>query len=118
MEISIAGRVKNIQVSLSKPLIPVFEAMSNSIDAIQEANEINGRIDVEIIRDENSLISGAESSTDRQLAEIKGFIIRDNGIGFNERNYREFNVADTTYKADRGGKGVVRFTWLKTFERV
>ncbi len=118
METSIAGRVKNIQVSLSKPLIPLFEAISNSIDAIQESNESNGRIDVEIIRDENSLITGAESSTDRQLAEIKSFIIHDNGIGFNERNYHEFNIADTTYKADRGGKGVGRFTWLKAFKQV
>ncbi|MFC2025538.1 hypothetical protein ACFLTG_03975 [Chloroflexota bacterium] len=73
METSIAGRVKNIQVSLSKPLTPLFEAISNSIDAIQESNESNGRIDIEIIRDENSLATGAESSIDRQLADIKSF---------------------------------------------
>jgi hypothetical protein len=118
VETSVTGRVKNISVSLSKPLVPLFEAISNSIDAIQENNEGEGRIDIEILRDEGSLFKGAESSTERQLAEINGFTIRDNGVGFNERNYREFNVADTTYKAKSGGRGVGRFTWLRTFKQV
>jgi hypothetical protein len=118
VETSILGKVKNTQVSYSKPLTPLFEAISNSIDAIQEDNTDGGRIDIEIIRDENQLFTSSESSGDRQLAEIKGFIIHDNGIGFNERNYHEFNIAETTYKAISGGKGVGRFTWLKTFNHV
>jgi hypothetical protein len=119
METSIAGRVRNTQVPTSKPLLPVFEAISNSIDAISEAKELSGRIDIDIIRDEASMFSQLEqSSAERQLAEIIGFAIKDNGIGFNDKNYREFNIADTTSKASSGGKGIGRFTWLKTFSKV
>ena len=118
MEQSIPGKVRNTQVSFFKPLVPLFEAISNSIDAIQEANETDGLIEIDIIRDNKQLFNGSEANIDRQLAEIKGFVIHDNGIGFNERTYHEFNTADTTYKSEYGGKGVGRFTWLKTFKQI
>ena len=118
METSISGRVKNTRVPESKPLRPLFEAISNSIDAIHEAGETKGRIDIEIVRDQNSMFASLETNAQRQLADIEGFVVRDNGIGFTEKNYREFNIADTTNKAGSGGKGVGRFTWLKTFKTV
>jgi len=40
------------------------------------------------------------------VPEIDGFIIEDNGMGFNERNLNSFMESDSTYKADKGGKGV------------
>lgn len=118
VETDVEGRINNIQVPVSKPLIPLFEAITNSLDAIEEAKEPEGRIEIEIIRDENTLFADTTSSSDKQLAEVIGFIIRDNGIGFDERNYHEFNVSDTTVKAKQGGKGVGRFTWLVTFDKV
>jgi len=51
------------------------------------------------------------------VPEIDGFIIEDNGMGFNERNLNSFMESDSTYKADKGGKGVGRFSWLKAFEK-
>lgn len=114
----VAGRVRNVQVAVSKPLIPLFEAISNSLDAIEDAGERNGRIEIEVIRDPDALFTTAKSSTDRQLAEITGFAVSDNGTGFDDENYREFNKSDTTHKAERGGKGIGRFTWLVAFERV
>ncbi|GAH63568.1 unnamed protein product, partial [marine sediment metagenome] len=118
VEIDVAGRIKNVQVPVSKPLIPLFEAINNSLDAIEEAKEPEGRIEIETIRDKNTLFADATSSSDRQLAEIVGFIVRDNGIGFDEKNYHEFLVSDTTYKAKQGGKGIGRFTWLVAFDKV
>jgi len=49
---------------------------------------------------------------------ITGFIITDNGIGFNEANYDSFETSDSIHKQALGGKGVGRFLWLKAFESV
>jgi hypothetical protein len=114
----VAGRVKNVQLPPSRPLLPLLEAINNSIDAIEDVHERDGRIEVEVIRDENTLFSEAAASSDREHIDIVGFIVRDNGVGFDERNYEEFNKSDTTYKASRGGKGIGRFMWLAAFEKV
>jgi anti-sigma regulatory factor (Ser/Thr protein kinase) len=118
MDLDIAGRIRNVQVPISKPLTPLFEAISNSLDAIHDANENNGCIDIEIVRDDNNLFTNSNSTADKQLADITGFIIKDNGIGFDDYNFKEFKKSDTTNKASTGGKGIGRFTWLATFEKV
>ncbi|MDP2930668.1 MAG: ATP-binding protein [bacterium] len=114
MKMDVVGRVKNVQLPISKPLLPLFEAIMNAIQAIEDAKEEHGKIDVEVIRD-NSPTLLAE---DRGIADITGFIIKDNGIGFDEKNYEAFLTSDTTYKASRGGKGIGRFLWLTAFEKV
>ena len=115
MNTDVAGRVRNVQLPASRPLLPLFEAITNSIDAIEDAGEENGQIEIEIIRDTTSLFT---DSTDRVLAEITGFLIKDNGIGFDDQNFQAFSTSDTTYKASRGGKGIGRFMWLAAFESV
>ena len=114
MNIDVAGRVKNVQLPSGKPLLPLFEAIINSLHAIEDANEPNGIIEVKVVRDSNSLFS----QTDQQLADITSFLIIDNGIGFDEANFEAFSTSDTTYKANRGGKGVGRFMWLQAFDSV
>lgn len=115
--INLKGRVRNFPLPKNRPLIPLFEAIVNSLHAIEERNKqdegyINSFIDIEIIRNtEPNLFVG-------DLAPIEGFIIRDNGIGFNERNMQSFLESDSAYKASIGGKGVGRFTWLKAFSKV
>jgi hypothetical protein len=112
MNTDVAGRVRNVQLPLSKPLLPLFEAIINSIHAIEDAKENNGRIEVEVLRSAGDLF--AES--DRSHAEINGFLVRDNGIGFEDENFEAFTTSDTTFKANRGGKGIGRFMWLAAFE--
>lgn len=48
-------------------------------------------------------------------AEVNGFTIVDNGVGFTEVNLDSFFTSDTQYKVGRGGKGIGRFIWLKAF---
>lgn len=110
----VIGRVKNVQLPLSKPLLPLFEAIMNSVQAINDVNGKNGKIDIEVIRDSNSTLL----STERATADITGFVVKDDGIGFDEKNYDAFLTSDTTFKASRGGKGIGRFLWLAAFERV
>lgn len=116
--IDLAGRVKNFNLPKKKPLIPLFEAIVNSIYAIeerQEKEEFDGYIKVEIVREaqEVAQVDGIDSS----INEIIGFNVVDNGIGLDENNMRSFLQSDSTYRAEKGGKGVGRFAWLKAFEK-
>jgi len=113
MKTDVAGRVRNLGLAASKPLFPLFEAVINSIEAIQDAKRQDGRIDIRILRDKN-LLSEQEPSA----GDVVGFEVEDNGVGFDEVNFAAFETSDTTYKAQRGGKGVGRFLWLVAFERV
>ncbi|TKB72961.1 MAG: hypothetical protein E8D46_10815 [Nitrospira sp.] len=114
MNTDVAGRVRNVQLPTSKPLLPLFEAIINSIQAIEDAKEKRQEIKVTIIRDKSALFS----LTDQHLADIVGFVVLDNGVGFDEANFEAFTTSDTTFKASRGGKGVGCFMWLAAFDEV
>jgi hypothetical protein len=64
------------------------------------------------------LTSGPAASTDRSLPEITSLSVIDNGIGFTKDNYESFLRVGTRQKAQIGGKGIGRLTWLKAFEVV
>ena len=113
--IDLEGRIKNFDLPKQKPLIPLFETIVNSIYAIEERQEredFEGIIEVKIIREPQGIIPGMDSS----INEVTGFIITDNGVGLDERNMHSFLQSDSTYRAEKGGKGVGRFSWLKAFE--
>ena len=112
MNTDVAGRVRNVQLPTSKPLLPLFEAIINSIQAIEDSGAKDGRIEIEVLRDPGSLFL----ESDRSQADITGFVVRDNGIGFDDRNFEAFTTSDTTFKASRGGKGIGRFMWLAAFD--
>ncbi len=114
MRTDVTGRVQNMSLAASKPLLPLYEAVVNSIQAIQDAEEKSGSIVIEILRDDKHLFREHEQS----FGEIVGFEVLDNGIGFDEENYSAFVTSDTRYKAQRGGRGIGRFLWLVAFERV
>lgn len=115
--VNIEGRVKNFSLPKNKPLIPLFETIVNSLHSLKERKQIepdfsDAFITITIIR--NNPIRLMQNT---ELEPIVGFIIEDNGVGFNEANMGSFLESDSTYKADIGGKGVGRFSWLKAFER-
>lgn len=114
--ISIRGRLKNFHLPKNQPLIPLFEAVVNSIHAIDERRQLDekftGRIVIKIIREDQITIAGYG-----ELPSITSFEITDNGIGFNERNLQSFMESDSTYKDALGGKGVGRFSWLIAFQK-
>lgn len=91
--------------------MPLFEAIMNAYQAIQDAAPQDGEIIINVVREKTLLLSGVEPSID-------SFIITDNGIGFNARNMESFNTAYSELKFSRGGKGLGRFLWLKAFEKV
>jgi hypothetical protein len=106
----LVGRVRNLSLpaSASNSLLPLFEAISNALHAVEarfgdDSQEL-GKIEVEIIRD-GAAVEPA----------IIGFVVRDNGIGLTDDNMKSFRTSDSPYKIKKGGKGVGRLTWLKTF---
>nr|DAJ48270.1 MAG TPA: Histidine kinase-like ATPase [Caudoviricetes sp.] len=112
---NIVGRVRNFNLPKKNALIPLFEAISNSIHAIDELNKIDGHITVTVSR---YGILGLENDDNKIYGNIDSFEILDNGIGLDDENFKSFMEVDTTHKYKIGGKGIGRFTWLKAFENV
>ena len=119
---NIANKVRNTRLPRTKPLMPLYEIISNSIHSIEEAQNANilkeGEGEIFII-----CIRNGKEETLQQLSEIDqypihSFEISDNGIGLNAENLSSFIEADTDHKISIGGKGVGRFVCLKAFKEL
>lgn len=116
MKIDFRGRIGNVTLPTSKPLLPLFEAVINGIDAVEEAGVPNGQVTVAIERDKSQEVMALEGKSPSR--PIQNFTVRDNGVGFTERHFDSFETSDSTLKSDRGAKGIGRFLWLKAFDEV
>lgn len=106
-EVSFEGRIANLSLAPSplNALWPIFEAVTNSIQSIDELGEeaaASGYILVEFIKEKG------------QIIEV---IITDNGVGLNDHNLGAFSKSDSRNKVKIGGKGVGRLTYLKVFNK-
>ena len=113
------GVVALIRDFKSKPLVPLFEALVNSIQAIEDRFQgryNDGEIKVVIKRAAQRELDFKDGT--RREPMILGFQVIDNGIGFTDENLASFKLMASKQKAARGGKGIGRFTWLKAFEEV
>lgn len=112
------GRLRNIALPSTDSLLPLYEAVVNSIHAIDERINCdsdftmdNARIKICIEREGNTLDSSVKG-------DLIGFTVEDNGIGFTKSNYDSFQTLDSTYKISKGCKGIGRLLWLKEFSYV
>jgi nitrogen fixation/metabolism regulation signal transduction histidine kinase len=115
------NKVRNTKLPRTKPLMPLFEVISNSIHAINEAKEKNLLSEDAIIK--VKLLRNGDEETLRQLPDIDEYPIHsievtDNGIGLNDENLNYFVESDTDHKIKIGGKGVGRFVCLKAFSEM
>lgn len=116
--IDLAGRVKNFSLPKHNALLPLYEAVINSFQAIEDriVESPNPKPQIVVtLKRELVLNSGSENVAEPKVC---GFEIFDNGIGFDENNFKSFLESDSQYKSHRGGKGVGRFCWLKAFNSV
>jgi hypothetical protein len=113
VQIDVKGKVNNLILSPSDRLVPVFEAIVNSIQAT--GKKAKAELTVKAIRQNTQNVLNVE---DNNYQQIESFEIIDSGEGFNNANYQSFKTAESTYKSSLGCKGVGRFTWLKAFETV
>lgn len=106
----IVNRVKRLPkpAQAAEALQPVFEAVSNSFHAVEDAfgdhYQIRGKINVTI-------------TAPRSPYEIT-IIVSDNGVGLGPDRFDAFCTTDTDHKIGRGGKGVGRLLWLDAFENI
>ena len=96
-------------------MMPLFEAISNATDAIEERRD--GFFKHSIVIRLLAAHDLAQQAGDETLA-LDGFEVSDDGVGFNDVNLASFKEAHTLSKVKIGGKGVGRFTFLKVFSHV
>lgn len=114
MNINFQGLVDLHTLPTSEPLLPLYEAVVNSIQSINQANISDGQIHIKIEREGSiSLFERENWETD-----IDNIIIQDNGVGFTEDNFKSFNTYASDLKKMLGCKGVGRMIWLKAFASV
>jgi hypothetical protein len=115
MQTDVRGRIRNIKLPVSRPLLPLFEAIVNAMQSIDSRpGRPRGTIEVRVHRDRTQLVLGIDDN----LPPVSGFDIIDDGAGFNKTNFESFCTSDSTLKQEIGGKGVGRFSWLKAFDEV
>ena len=123
MPTNLGGRLRNTPLPLTSGLLPLFEAVVNSIHALEEAgvSTVDGRIGITILRKvkQGSLdLSDSKRKGPEALEDIVGFKIEDNGIGFTDANMESFQTLDSEHKVQKGCRGIGRLLWLKAFKQV
>lgn len=113
MLVDVKGKVKNITLSPNDRLIPLLEAVVNSIQATRPGS--SSALTVTAYRNNLSL---STVDHDINIIPIESFKIEDSGVGFTPENYDSFKKAESTFKSSLGCKGIGRFTWLKAFKEV
>lgn len=113
MLVDVKGKVKNITLSPNDRLIPLLEAIVNSIQATKSGSPAS--LTVTAYRRNLSL---STIDHDINIIPIESFKIEDSGEGFTPENYDSFKRAESTFKSSLGCKGIGRFTWLKAFKEV
>lgn len=119
---NIENKVRNTRLPRTKPLMPLFEVISNAIHSIEDATKKGnlrvgeGRVVVTCIR--NGSDDALKDLKEVDIYPIHSFSVEDNGIGLNEENLKSFIEADTDHKIAIGGKGIGRFVCLKAYREV
>jgi hypothetical protein len=93
--------IKKSRVSLQ----PIFEAFTNALEAIKIKEELNNGFKGEIL----IKINATETTT--ESPEFNNLSLADNGIGFNEKEFKRFNIfKDFTKGFKNLGSGRIQFT--------
>ena len=112
---NIKGLVDRLDLTQAKAMMPLFEAISNAIDAIEEHKDgfPKHAIRIQLVAVHDLAHQGGDDTL-----VLDGFDISDDGVGFDDGNLASFKEAHTLSKVKVGGKGVGRFTFLKVFSSV
>lgn len=114
---NIKGLLRDMRLAEAKALWPLFEAVVNAIQAIEDSPcKAAGRITVFVHRENTRVNAGELAKVSSE--KIEAFTVTDNGIGLDAKNYESFLSAYSTHKVQKGCKGIGRFLWLKAFEHV
>ena len=107
---NLRNRVKKLAkpANQAQALQPFFEAVSNSLMAIDDRREYEGD------RSVGSILINIDGLAGENV-QVK---VKDTGIGLDDERFSAFCTIDTNYKETRGGKGVGRLYWLDAFSTI
>jgi hypothetical protein len=105
--------VRSIKINPDEFLLPLFEVIVNAIQSIEDKTDNKkGEISIKAIRDMQTVI---EIEGEPPYRPIIGFEVYDNGVGFIDERYTAFGDAYTGFNAQKGCKGIGRYTVLACF---
>ncbi len=110
--INIQRAVENIR-STTTVFTPIVETVVNAIEAIEEAQEPAGLVQLQVLRSAQQELNPEDDGS--RIADV---IITDNGIGFTDPHRNSFDTLYSALKIHRGGKGFGRLTCLRYFDEV
>ena len=101
MKLDLVGKIKNTQLPRSKALFPMFEAVVNSFQAIEDTNApaASPTIDIVVERDDD-VLPGVDMD-----ASVNGFTVTDNGVGFTEDNRTPSSLSTRSTRSAGEGRG-------------
>lgn len=108
--INIKRTIENIR-SGTNVYTPIVELIVNAIQAIRAIKPTGGKVEVTVLR-------SSQAELGEQLSAVDGFIVKDDGIGFNKLHRDSFDTLYSDMKVKDGGKGFGRFTCLKYFDKL
>ncbi|MDN3706250.1 MULTISPECIES: hypothetical protein [Bacteroidota] len=113
MEVPVKNLVETVDLTAEDVLLPMLECVVNSIISLQKsqlpANE--KKIQIQITRGDLP-----EKLNFDNVKTISGFKVIDNGVGFNNNNYKSFQTPFSQINKDFGCKGIGRFTVLAAYK--
>jgi hypothetical protein len=107
--------VESVDLTPRDALLPLFETIVNSVISLIKTDlpVAERAIEIEIIRGNPPNQINIDN-----INTINSISITDNGVGFDEANYKSFETPLTKYNKEFGCKGVGRFTALAAFSQI
>lgn len=96
VSVDFVGRVNNTPLSPRQALMPLLEAIFNSMQSIEEKGTGDGAITINVVRNTQNLLIRDDEQI--RTSPISGFEVVDNGVGFTKENFESFNTCDTQKK--------------------
>lgn len=115
MIVPVENIVETVDLTADDVLLPMMECIVNSVISLQQSDKPNDEkiIQVKIIRGDLPKQTNLDN-----IKTIDSFVITDNGIGFNEKNYKSFETPFSKINKEFGCKGIGRFTVLAAFKNL
>lgn len=115
MIVPVENIVETVDLTADDVLLPMMECIVNSIISLQQSDipKEDKLIQVKIIRGDLPIQGNVDN-----IKTVDNILITDNGIGFNNKNYKSFETPFSKINKEFGCKGIGRFTVLAAYRNL
>lgn len=112
--------LQNHELQPSQMLQPIFEAIENGFQSIEDGSKTAPTVRIIIHRDvkRKSLTFGTDGDKIGTPPDVASIEIVDSGVGFTSDNWKAFETLSTSHRKSRGGKGMGRLLYCVPFGKV